>query len=492
MADEIMELLKNEKLRAKVINGIDNVYDVAYETAHWMTDDCLDELPDEARELLRQARDLIQKVNEDTHARGELTLDERWPPWEQALFDAGSGIEQAFHEHVISRMSRPARITLDDINNGFVLLAKPIQCRSAFPDRSQVPDWESVYKVFLSYVEYHLLSHKRLPAFEVCRSPTKGPLAAALFHVLWRARRRSKDEIAKLAQELTGRTDISPESQRLLPLLPKVFEEPFWWLSANGIEVRFSWGRAEGRWRYVVAEVEGCMSAAASEVLQSEMTHLLKSIVKSVSLLEPCSDGWEPGEPLDGGLTALDEDTLGDQESFVRACLDAFYSKPAEKDAIDGHIRNAVHLLMESDTKSNDALGLALSVTAMEALLCSGSESIVKSLSENIASLLEPDLGRRFGAEEFVKDVYNARSKALHGKELKKDEPKREQARLLAAGILRAMIRRCDFMRKAGYKCETLEGFLKELRKGKYQAGQTVGVDDEPNVRKLWAASRAS
>lgn len=145
------------------------------------------------------------------------------------------------------------------------------------------------------------------------------------FYVLWRARRRSKDEIAKLAKELTGKTGISPESQRLLSVLPKFFEQPFCWSSANGIEVRFSWGRAEGRWRYVVAEVEGCMSAAASELLQSEMTHLLKSIVKSVSLLEPCSDGWEPGEPLDRELPALDEDTLRDQEAFVRACLDAFY-----------------------------------------------------------------------------------------------------------------------------------------------------------------------
>ncbi|HPC96464.1 MAG TPA: HEPN domain-containing protein [Sedimentisphaerales bacterium] len=488
MADEIIELLKNEKLRTTVIKEIDEVYDMALWTVdRLIDDDHLDKLPDEVREFLREAHDRLQKELEDMDAEKKLTLDEKW---HHALFDPGFGleIEQAFQQHVINRMSRPARITLDDITSGFLLLAKPIQCRSAFPDRSQVPDWESVYAVFLSYVQNHLLSHKRLPAFEVCRSPTKGPLAAALFYVLWRARRRSKDEIAKLAKELTGKTGISPESQRLLSVLPKFFEQPFCWSSANGIEVRFSWGRAEGRWRYVVAEVEGCMSAAASELLQSEMTHLLKSIVKSVSLLEPCSDGWEPGEPLDRGLPALDEDTLRDQEAFVRACLDAFYTKPAKKDSIDRRIHNAVHLLMEADAQSNDALGLALSVSAMEALLGKDKTEISEKLSTDVAVLLEPESERRHAAKKFIKDLYDGRSDALHGKELQKDEHVREQARLLAGGILRAMVTRREFRRKLGYEPEDPEDLLKELRGLCFRPGQTVGVN-EPNVRKLWEES---
>mgnify|MGYP003824099197 CR=1 FL=1 len=469
MADEIIELLKNEKFRAEVIQKLKGVYDDAYEHLRDLVDGMDDNKTDDVKNARCSPRD-----------RPML-------PWEEAWLFSIEVIKPectCFHKQVLARMSRPARITLDDILHGLCILAEPTEYTL------QGPDWESVYAVFLSYVQNHLLSYRRLPAFEVCRSPTEGPLAAALFHVLRRARRRSKDEIAKLAQELAGKTDISPESQRLLSVLTKVFEELFCWSSTNGIEVRFSWGRAEGRWRYVVAEVEGCMSAAASELLQSEMTHLLKSIVKSVSLLEPCSDGWEPGEPLDGGLTALDEDTLGNQESFVRTCLDAFYGKPAPKpkDSIDKRIRNAVHLLMESDTQSNDALGLALSVTAMEALLGRGNTEISERLSTDIAVLLEPDLSNRDEATQFARGIYNLRSQALHGTTTEGDKDTREKARLLAAGILRAVITRRDFMRKSGFDVETPDELLAELRKQRFLPGQTVGVD-EPNVRKLWEES---
>lgn len=233
------------------------------------------------------------------------------------------------------------------------------------------------------------------------------------------------------------------------------------------------------------------MSAAASELLQSEMTHLLKSIVKSLSLVEPCADAWEPGEPFSGGLPALDESTLSDQELFVRSCLDAFCSKPAPKpkDSIDKRIRNAVQLLMASDAQSNDALGLALSVTAMEALLGRGNTEISERLSTDVAVLLEPELDRRSEATKFVKRLYNLRSEALHGKSLEKDEHEREQARLLAAGILRGMVTRRDFMRKLRDEPETPEDLLKELRNMQYRPGQILDVN-EPSVRELWGVTR--
>lgn len=230
------------------------------------------------------------------------------------------------------------------------------------------------------------------------------------------------------------------------------------------------------------------MSAAASELLQSEMTHLLKSIVKSVSLLEPYD--WGPGDPL-SGLTLLDEYIISDQEVFIRCCLDAFYGKPAPKpkDSIDKRIRNAVQLLMESDAQSNDAIGLALSVTAMEALLGRGNTDISESLSTDVAVLLEPDPSRRKGAQRFVKGLYKSRSEALHGKTLEKAEHVREHARLLAAGVLRAMIARRDYMRRYEEKPETLDKLLKKLDESEHLPSMPDGTD-EPNVRKLWDVPR--
>lgn len=443
MADEIIELLKNEKLRVEVIRTIENVYALA-DTAYKNPD---------------------KEMQEAITEQGTSLWEEAWCRAENGA-DSERRMTQAFQEYVIQKMSRPARITLDDLSNGFVLLANPTE----YPAKK--PDWENAYAVFRNFVEHALLSRKRSSAFEICRCPTLHRRLEWYF-----------------AGEEVGKAQTEVERADALVCLEKILKDRLIWSSKNGIRVRCVGDREIEGWYHVLAEFCGPMSRVTFETLQSEMPRLVMSIIRSVSLLEPCEEALAEILTMSGShLPSLHERTLVRQKVFIHSCLDAFYSRSTKKDSIDNRIRNAVHLLMEADSQSNDALGLALSVTAMEALLGMGSTEISERLSTDVAVLLEPELGKRHGATEFVKRLYAARSDALHGKSLEKGERVREQARLLAAGILRAMVTRREFMQKSGCAPETPHDLLKELRTERFRAGQIVGVD-EPNVRKLWGGS---
>jgi len=371
-------------------------------------------------------------------------------------------IDQAFQKYVMDKMLQPARITLDDMANGFVLLAKPTE----YP--SSEPDFENVYTVFLSFVESCLLSQKRSSTFEICRCPTLNRRLEWFF-----------------AGVEFGKSNTPVERKDALAVLRRILEDMLCWSSENGITVRYVGERAIENWYHVLAEFEGCMSRAAFARLQSEMPGLLISIIQSVSLLQPCEEAI--ARVPSSELPSLNEKTLSDQRLFIHSCLDAFYSRPAKtkKDSIDKRIRNAIHLLMESDAQSNDALGLALSVTAMEAMLGEKKTEIAQTLAMDIAALLEPVPDKRSNAIVFVKKMYDLRSDALHGRSVEGEERSRCEARHLAAGILRGMISRRDFMRRSGYDPETPQDLLRDLREGIFKTGQAMGVD-ESNVRKLW------
>ena len=436
MADEIIELLKNKKLRTEVVQTMKDVYSYAG-TLH---DNPTDEM------------------NENLENPETSLWDEAW--WRAEIQGNCERIGQAFQKYVIDKMSGPPRITLDDIAGGFILLAKTTEC--TYPD----PDSENVYTIFLSFVENCLLSQKRSSIFEICRCPTLNRRLEWFF-----------------AGEKFGKSHTEVEKAEALGALESILKERLLWSRDNGITVRCVGDREVDNWYHVSAEFDGHMSRAAFEKLQSEMPRLLLSIIRSVSLLVPCENAI-PLIPT-SDLPTLNERTLPDQKLLIHSCLDAFYSKPTTKDSIDRRIRNAVHLLMESDAHSNDAIGLALSITAIEALLGQERMEIAEKISVDVAALLEPDLNWRSKAAKFVKGMYNQRSDALHGRKIEGERYFRIAARHLTAGVLRGIISRRDFMQRGGFDLETPQDLLKDLREGRFKPGQPMGVD-ESNVRKWW------
>jgi len=186
------------------------------------------------------------------------------------------------------------------------------------------------------------------------------------------------------------------------------------------------------------------------------------------------------------GLPWIEDKVIESGKALIRQYLDAYYSDfPGKKDSTDRRIRNAVCLLIESDNQPNDAVGLALSITAIEALLGEKGEGIAIMLAERVGALLEPDDIQRNNATEFVKKLYNTRSRALHGELVETESTVRFNARHLAAAALDAMI----FLKLAAPSYydvpDTPEQLLKFLYDSRRTPGQPLGIK-EYNVRDLW------
>ncbi len=175
----------------------------------------------------------------------------------------------------------------------------------------------------------------------------------------------------------------------------------------------------------IYVKLEGRMSESASVLLRSEMVQILRSIIRTVAMMTSESGSGRPRTLL----PQLTSDALQVHRYFISKCLDSYFSTPPNKAKCERRIQNAIQLLAEVDIQFRDGIALALTVTAIEALLGKGS-AIAKTISENVAILLEPELEARRKAENFVKRLYDTRSRVLHGDEVSGTPSARTNARL--------------------------------------------------------------
>jgi hypothetical protein len=249
----------------------------------------------------------------------------------------------------------------------------------------------------------------------------------------------------------------------------------------------FPWGVISPRAVYI--RVEGCCSSDALRQFRAEVCRVLRCVLRSLSLLKTFHHSrsrmilWQEQD-----IVHLGYPRTNPPSDWLVALLNAYFSSPTKKDSIDRRVRNALHLLVQSDQQKHTAVGIALSVAAIEALVCRKSGDIANMFADNTASILEPDPTFRAAAVDFAKDLYDARSRVLHGDMLEHEATTRRQARVLAAAVLKAILERRDFQRRAGVESETPDALLDELRRGKWVPGQLTGVSASP-VRQLWGAS---
>jgi hypothetical protein len=170
---------------------------------------------------------------------------------------------------------------------------------------------------------------------------------------------------------------------------------------------------------------------------------------------------------------------------LIPSYVSAYWANPSKKDSVERRIRNAIHLLVEADRQEQHAIGLALSVGAMEALVGRKGEELAGLIADSVATMLEPEPQHRADAVEFAKKIYDARSQVLHGSTIEAESDRRDQARLLAAALLKAMVKRRNTLVRAGYDSETPDDLLKEIKRGKFSEGLPAGVT-ECSVTRLW------
>ena len=369
-------------------------------------------------------------------------------------------IQAALTQHVIDKMERPAVIDVADL------------VRQFFADMRVLPeDFDSAYSRFMGNLDHCVLILRSTRPFPMCEVPR--------FEVF----DESEDSDSNV---LIGEEVVLEEAR------PASAGGPIW--EKGGVVVEFlgeapatldvGIGISPDPWheaKCLYAKVSGAMSESACARLGAEMSLVLPSVFRSVSLLLPKRLSDRPTS----NLPWLTADFLHKHLGFARSCLGSYYATPSRKDSFDRRIHNAVHLLSEADTQAQNAIALALCVAAIEALLGEKGADVTSRLADHIAALLEPEPDERANAVDFFRDLYRIRCDVLHGRRIEGDIKARENARFLAAGVLSAIIARRVFLKRAGFQPEAPSDLFKELTRAKFQEGQAAGVG-ESNVRRIW------
>jgi hypothetical protein len=236
--------------------------------------------------------------------------------------------------------------------------------------------------------------------------------------------------------------------------------------------------------KIVYAKVEGACSAKALRAFRNDSRAILRTALRAERIT---SDFAKP--IVDDDVSTFPEKLVyADGCTFVPEMFKAYFApqSKSKKDPLDRRLRNAAHLLVNADRQRHDSLSLSLSMSAIEALVCEGSEGISNQLSDNVATILEPDSRRRADAVRFVKRLYDARSKTLHGAKLEHEADARRNAWAIATAVFLAIVQRREFQGRTGFAPEAPNELFDELRGSKWVPGEIPGVLPSP-VRTLWA-----
>ena len=160
------------------------------------------------------------------------------------------------------------------------------------------------------------------------------------------------------------------------------------------------------------AQIEGRCSKHALLCFEDECKHVITSAIKSLTLtgcIYPddyapqhtptiMNDGLHISIPINTESVIPKNElnkeapnkgsTSIDYVSLLGRYIGYYYLKPQKKDSLDRRLRNAMHLLVEADKQKHPSVTLALSFSAIEALVCSKKDGIADELSRNVATLL--------------------------------------------------------------------------------------------------------
>jgi len=204
------------------------------------------------------------------------------------------------------------------------------------------------------------------------------------------------------------------------------------------------------------AVLSGRISEFAFDDLPRDIQFVLSCAVRSIVLLEPEAfiDTDSSRYSTLSRIPIASLDTILINQTTITDYLNSYFpSRLEEKGSFDKRMYNAVHLLAASDELTNNAAGLALSMSALEALLCDGKELITKQLASRVSFLLEPTTENSIANHnktKFYKGVeklYDSRSKVLHGKKTTVKESERLQSRHLVAEVIETL----SCMKRLGY-----------------------------------------
>jgi hypothetical protein len=348
---------------------------------------------------------------------------------EEAILNKGR-LRDVFEKHVISRSPQPCPLATADLDEvAFEQLGGITTediLREQGPDDSTRP---------LSRFKHHVLY--RLPA---------EPKLIATFDF--------------------GKWANSPDEQDHIEAGEPFYSEDDLWDSGSGfcINCRLEPGRLFCGEYVASLDLNATPTPAAAHAAKATFASLLPCVEKSLQLIAHRAypeemEEWVLGLQLPR-YTLL---TKGFGKRFIADCLDAYFTVPTKsKDSLPERMRNALHLLIAADSQPNQSISMSLCTAAVESLVCRKTEGITEELSRNVATLLHHDSTARPDVSKRIKELYTVRSKTLHGDDLPEKSESLNESRLLAAGVLGAIVEWRDYQKRMADNRER-EEFFKQL-----------------------------
>ncbi len=397
----------------------------------------------------------------------------------------GHGFPEQIFSEAVDGLASPPIITVEELSGAFEVHLQE-------SDQRIYGDFDSLYECFPDYVSVRILADRKSRVYELCevRDLSDSRLPQDLQFALNIGKALGRAEILGTAPEIP-----QPEGQsQSTPAVGAEDEFTLW--RGNGLkltaEIHYSGSlRSLSQNRELPArgsltgQISGRISEKAAAGVADDLIPCIRSALHSVALLRPSSRAMAIA-----GYTELNFDELRDCWPFIVACASLVFLAATKKDTMKRRFSNAVRLLSEADRQTSDAVKLALSVTALEALLGKKGSEIAGNLADGIAVLLEPDPSHRAAASEFVKKLYDARSRVLHGDSVDDAGVPVEAARTLAAGCLYGLCFRDGLRHRLGDDPDAPEALLAELRREKWAPTNLGGVPVIAAVRQLWGVSQ--
>ncbi len=141
---------------------------------------------------------------------------------------------------------------------------------------------------------------------------------------------------------------------------------------------------------------------------------------------------------------------LTDQGLLLVTLLDAWWQPWTKKDNLPRRIRNSILLLNEARNQQNDAIQLALLTSALEAMLGDKRADLTNMIAQRCAVLLEPEPKNRPACQKVAKQLYDRRSRILHGQEPFADPLENYLMRMIVSAVLQNAISHRAMAKKMG------------------------------------------
>ncbi len=294
---------------------------------------------------------------------------------------------------------------------------------------------------------------------------------ASVFKAILLSEDLSEEERLAFEGKLYVNDALQKLDERYLSMEGARFAQPVWELTGCGVShgalkavmsqiVRPAVGLACRQFLWVGADG---MIASASRWLRSSNSHEQRV---AIALVSKVSTRLGPG---------------GIPESLVHAAqafCEALGPAEPEPKSMQARIRNAVRLAVAATEQAESGMDLALTIAAVEALVCQKSQNVADELARNVAAILVSNADDRKQAIVRVKALYNTRSRVLHGEKIHASEWDAQEARVLLLGLLRAAIEWRRMRSRLGLNEEQFSDWINAIDDCVVTGKSLVGVPD--------------